>query len=294
MSLSKKALEALRSHWAVSAIDEADLRRAEDLTQKRLAKQAVGGQITFSVTTSKDETALLRRVSLAYELAAIEGLDELSRRTGENTALYEQAIAASFHTFESRRLLPVPLERIDRLFFVLKLSAVACCGNRMSDLRHWYSVNKRALEVPSEAKALWDHRLLYRLFECWIRLFRQRDWEDLDQIRDIIAGMREDQHRFEEDRLRSDSPAESRAIAIRLVALYHWAKCTEVLATYMLQGRPANPFSLIEKHFNWAIRAATASGDMQHEITLRWLHAAAHIMVTNSLSRIARTTPRHP
>ena len=288
MSLSRQALEALRSHWAVNAIGADDLARAERLVNERLAHRAVGGQIAFSFSWSEDHDALLERVALAFEMAAIEGLEELSRPSGENMELRDQATAASFRAFDIRRLLPVPVERHNRLFFVLQLSAVAYCGDRWSDLRRWYQENEQALKPPSVAGTPWDRRLLYRLFHCWVRLFRKRGWDDLDRIREIIAGLREDQERFEKVRLQNGSPAEDRAIALRLAALYHWARGTEILARYMLQGQPANPFSSLDKHYDGAIRAATASGDAQHELILRWMHATARIMVTNSLWWAAR------
>ena len=85
----------------------------------------------------------------------------------------------------------------------------------------------------------WDRRLLYRLFDCWVRLFRKEGWEDLDRIRKIIAGLRNDQNSHEERRLQNGSEAVDRAIALRLAALYHWAKATETLALYTLQvSRP--------------------------------------------------------
>lgn len=283
MSVSKKALDALQSHWAVSAIGKTDLERAERLVSERLAHRAVGRQIAFSFSWRTDDNTLLERVALAFEVAAVEGLEELSRPFGDDGELRDQATAASFRAFDIRRLLPVPAENHDRLLFVLQLSTIAYCGDRWSDLRRWYKENKTALKPPSVAGTQWDRRLLYRLFDCWVRLFRKDGWDDLDRIREIIAGLREDQGHFESDRLQNDSSTEDRAIALRLAALYHWAKGTEILARYMLQGEPTNPFSSLEKHFEGATRAATASGDAQHELVLRWMHAAARIMVTNSL-----------
>ena len=140
-----------------------------------------------------------------------------------------------------------------------------------------------ALTAPSAADVSWDQRLLYRLFHCWVRLFRKDGWDDLDRIRETIAGLRDDQKTMEEQRLQNESRAADRAIALRLVALYHWARSTEILAHFMLQGQPTDPFGEIDKHFEAGIEAATASGDAQHEVILRWLHAAGRIMVTNSL-----------
>lgn len=289
MSLSAKAFEELKSHWAIHAIGLEDLSRAADLVNERLAQRAVGKQIAFVFSQSEGDDLLLERVALAYEMAAIEGLDELSRPSGANDNLRDQAAAASCHAFDIRRLLPVPEETHDRLFFILQLSALAYCGDRWSDLRRWYRDNVDALTSPSVANVTWDQRLLYRLFHCWIRLFRKSGWDDLDRIREIIAGLRDDQKNLEEKRLQNDSRALDRAIALRLAALYNWAKGTEILAHYMLQGEPTDPFSQIDKHFEAGIKAATASGDAQHEIILRWLHATGRIMVANSLWWTTRT-----
>jgi len=51
----------------------------------------------------------------------------------------------------------------------------------------------------------------------------------------------------------------------------------------MLQGRAQNIFGDLDKHFDAGIKAASASDDARHEIILRWLQAAARIMVTSSL-----------
>ena len=283
MSFSAASLENLKSHWAVGAIGESDLARSFELVNQRLAQSAVGKQINFKFPHHAEDDRLLERTALAYELAAIEGLDELSRPAGENDALREQAAAAAYRAFDIRRLAQAPADTHDRLFFVLHLSGLAYCGDRGSDLRRWYKDNTDALTSPSVADVQWDQRLLYRLFECWIRLFRKDGWDDLDRIREIIAGLRDDQRIHEEQRLQTESQAEARAIALRLVALYHWAKATEILSIYMLQGEPGNPFGQMDQHFEAGIKAASASGDPQHEVILRWLHTAGRIMITNSL-----------
>ncbi len=283
MSVTRQAVDDLQMHWAVKAIREDERQRAEELVNERLAKSAVGRHIAFEFTEAETDNDLLGRVSLAYQMAAIEGLDELSHATTANIELRNQSAAGAYFAFNILRLLPVPESARERIFQVLQLSALAYCGDRWPDLRRWYVENESAVAAPSVADAPWDRRLLYRLFDCWVRLFRKRGWDDLDRVREIIAGLREDQRIYEAGLLNSGSQAADRAIALRLVALYHWAKSTEVLAGYMLQGTPQNVFTLLDKHFEGAIAAATASADAQHEVILRWLHAAARIMVSSSL-----------
>ncbi|TXI77411.1 MAG: DEAD/DEAH box helicase [Dokdonella sp.] len=289
MTVSLPSLDRLNYHWAVSALDPKWRERALHLVNERLAKASLGRQIAFSFVEEQEDDRLLERVALAYELAAIEGLDALSRATGGDAAMREQCSAAAFRAFDIKRLLATPAATNERVMFVLQLSALAYCGDRWSDLRRWYQENAAALKPPSVADSKWDERLLYRIFDCWVRLFRKDGWNDLHGIHEIIAGLREDQKLMEETRLQNGSEAADRAIALRLVALYHWARGTEVLAEYMMQGGPANIFSLLDKNFEAAIKAATASADAQHEVILRWLHAAARMMITSSLWWGART-----
>ncbi len=283
MTITAASLQILQSHWALSAIPEADRIRAAELVKERLVRQAVGRQITFAFAEDEADEGLLERVALAYEMAAIEGLDALSRPDGGDNGLRGQTAAASHHAFDIRRLTPIPENTEERIFHVLQLAAVAYCGDRWSDLRRWFTENRAAIAVPSVADAPWDRRLLYRLFDCWVRLFRKDGWDDLDRIREIIAGLREDQRTHEKARLNNGSAVEDRAIALRLIGLYHWAKATEILAEYMLQGQSRTVFGDLDKHFESGINAAAASGDARHEVILRWLHAAGRIMVTNSL-----------
>ena len=292
MSLSSEAFEKLNDYWTVAAIGTEELERVANLVNERLAQRAVGKQISFSFAENPDDKQVLERlerVALCFELAAIEGLDELSRPAGENALLRDQAVAASFRAFDIRRLQPVPMEDHERMLFVLQLSAVAYCGDRWSDLRRWYGERGAAVKVPSVADVTWDRRLLYRLFDCWIRLFRKRGWDDLDRIREIVAGLRNDQKSHEEQCFQNGSGAVGRTVAFRLAALYHWVRGTEILADYMLQGQPGEPFGTLDKHFEAGIKAAAASEDAQHEMLLRWLHATARIMVTNSLWWATRT-----
>ena len=283
MSQSNTALEALNEHWAVVAIGVDELERSDIALQKRLARRAAGKQIDFFLAENVKDELFLRRVALAFELAAIEGLDELGRPNGENRKLRNQAVTASFRVFDIHSLLSVPEEAHDRLFFVLKLSAIAYCGNRWSDLLQWYrEQGDGTLKAHSAAATEWDQRLLYRLFDCWGRLFCKQSRDDLHRIGEIVAGLRNDQRVHEAHCLQNRSGAINRAFALRLAALYNWANATETLAAYMLQGEPGDPFGMLDKHFEAGTKAAAASQDAHLEVTLRWLHATARIMVTNS------------
>ena len=205
MSLSRESLGALKNHWALNAIGKEELELAKEFVNQRLAHQALGNQITFSFSLGDEDNTLLERVCLAFEVAAMEGLQELSRPSGENMELRNQAVAASFSAFAIHRLLPVLVECLERLFFILRLSAIAYCGDRWPDLRRWYKENEAKIQSPNVEGVSWDRRLLYRIFVCWIQLFRKDGGDDLYQISRIIAELRRERKQFEEASLSNGS-----------------------------------------------------------------------------------------
>ncbi|HEY6873291.1 MAG TPA: DEAD/DEAH box helicase [Geobacteraceae bacterium] len=288
MNITETSLSRVDSHWAVLALGEEARDRGLKMADARLVKRAVGAQIEFAFDDGVGDDELLHRLSLAYELAALEGLGAFLNPTSGDDLAREQCAAGAWRAFEIRRLFDLPEGEIDRVFHVLHLSALAYCGDRWSDLRRWYQEDENSIEIPSVADVGWDLRLLYRLFECWVRLFRKRRWDDLDRIREIIAGLREDQKIYESGVLNTGLNAIDRTMAIRLISLYHWAKGTELLAIYMIQGEPADIPALLDKHFEAATEAAATAHDANHEMLMRWLHAASRQMVAGSVWWVSR------
>ncbi len=287
MNVTTTSLAKLETHWAVQAIGDEQIDHAIELSNRLLVEKAVGGQIQFNYTFTSSDYELLDRVAMAYEMAAIEGINDFLNPTSIKEDLREQCASGAYRAFEIRRLFKLPDADELRIFHILHLSSLAYCGDRWTDLRRWYNENEHILQVPSVANAQWDERLLNRLFECWVRLFRKQRWDDLDRIREIIAGLREDQKQHEAEMLNDSSNAESRAMALRLISLYHWAKATEIQAKYMLQGEPAAVATMLNKHFEAAIEAAAASSDSRLEILLRWLQIAGRQMVADSVWWVA-------
>ena len=289
MNVTKASLKRVDAHWAVEAVGESQQKYGLELANRLLVDNALGQQIHFQFDYQNTDEDLLIRLAMAYELAAIEGLDDFLNPTSDAQEQREQCAAGAYRAFELRRLFSLPDTDEQRVLHILHLSALAYCGDRWSDLRRWFNENDQVFQIPSVADADWHYRLLYRLFECWVRLFRKKRWDDLDRIREIIAGLREDQNTYESEVLNGSSNADDRAMAFRLIALYHWAKGTELLAKYMLQGEPVGIIALLDKHFESAIDAAIAGADAQLEVLMRWLHASARQMVSGSVWWVART-----
>ncbi|EKF9565506.1 DEAD/DEAH box helicase [Vibrio cholerae] len=289
MTLSQEHLQQVDQHWAVQSIGAERRDKAMEMAERRLVDVALGNLLEHAAT--EFDSDLLEQVATAYELAAIEGIGALLHPVAnqDNKNIRELAQAGAFRAFGLYRVLPVPSDNEARLFHVLHVSGLAYCADRWTDLRRWFEEQSSTVAVPSVAGVTWDKRLLYRIFDCWLRLLRKNRWDDLDQISEIVLGLRNDQANYEKALLEQTQGAEAQSIAMRLVALYHWAKATERLAVYMLQGEPVAIDAQLDQHFEAAQKAAQASKDPQLEMILRWLHVASRKMVAGSLWWVAHT-----
>ena len=290
MIITEDALNRLDQHWAIQALGNDQVARALDVAAVRIMRSAVGRQMTIEFEETKSDAKVVERAAMAYELAAIEGLYALLHPSDDESRvqLRVQAQAGAFRAYSLRRTLPIPDGPEDCIFHVLHLAALAYCGDQWADLRRWLKDYEREVRPPSVADVSWDHRVLRRLYECWLRLLRKQGWDDLDGISEIIAGLRKDQEQYENTVLDKSDNAAAQAEALRLIALYHWAKATELLAVYILQGQPVGIEAELDKHFEAGQQAASAAQDAAFEVILRWLHVTSRRMVAGSLWKVAQ------
>ena len=290
MTVSSTIVTRLQSHWAISALNSSDLHRAFKIAETRLVRSAIGSQMVIDYSEVANDANILDRVAVAYELAAVEGLDALlhSSVDEESKQLRDQAQAAAHCAFELRRAIRITGSPEERISQVLHLAALGYCGDRWSDLRRWLREHPDETQPPSVAEASWDRRVLFRVYDCWIRLLRKDRWDDLDAIREIIGGLRSDQSTYESTLLQTEEDSAAKAVALRLIALYHWTKATELVARYMMQGEPVAITQELDRHFESARDSALASHDPAFHVLLGWLHVGARKMVSGSVWWVAR------
>jgi len=290
MVITEEALNRISQHWAVKAVGDENLNRAQEVARVIWVRSAVGHQMKIDLDERVGDTDLIKRVATAYEIAAIEGLNSVLHPSGdaESDQLRQQAQAGAYCAYNLQRILLIPTDAEEKIFHILHLAALAYCGDQWTDLRRWLKDHEQESKAPSVADADWNRRLLYRLFDCWVRLFRKQGWDDLDGIREIIAGLRKDQEQYEASLLLQSDGGMAQTTALRLIALYHWAKATELLAIYTLQGQPPAIEAELDKHFESGQKAAAAVQDAALEVILRLLHVASRRMVAGSLWKVAQ------
>jgi len=289
--LRRSDLEALESHWAISAIPPEERLRAEETMKSSLVGSAVGRQLSLSGSFDSRDAELLERVASAYEVAAAEGIRSLlhPQQSEEDQLLRLRAQAGAARAFDFLRVLPPPSTDTRLVFHVLHLGALAYVGDRWADFRRWLREAGTRNAAGSLIDGPWDSRVLGTVFECWLRLLRKEGLSDLSEVAELVTKLRSEQHELEPAILTEPNGTDSAAsIAFRLIALYHWAKGTELLAVYMLQGTPTTIEAELDKHFEAAADSAVAAGDASFEVLLRWLHLAARRMVAGSLWLVAQ------
>jgi replicative superfamily II helicase len=289
--IKHKTLKKIEKCWPVLAVGDDKLRQSIlQFSKAKLVKNAVGEQLTLHLDDSFSDEDALRRLAMAYEMVAIEGMHDFINHT-DNDELQDQFLAGSRRAFEIYRVLEIPEnDELKFIFHLLHLSALAYCGDCWMDLKHIYDDwSGKIGNLSPDRMTEWDQRILFYLFDCWVSLFRKKSWQDLTNITTAISKLRDEQTQYEDDYLKTDSNNENKAKAMRLMSLYHWAKATELLSLYMLQGEPADIKPQLDKHFDLAIKISADGGDAQLEILLRWLHASAEQMVNGSIWWVART-----
>lgn len=287
--LKNEDLYRLEQHWAVSAIPKNVRDHCFSEIEKIIVQKSVGKQLGFNYVTSNQLKMQIRKIISAYEIAAIENIGSIINPTEANLdrGLF---IAASWKAYELYRAMEIPDNYQQKIFFVLHISSIAYCGERWSDLRRWYAENNEMIMKNNynPQGQEWDIYLLSSLYKCWVLLFTKKNWEEMHEIQSHIIKLRNEQALFERNFLESKDKFKQ-SYALRLISIYHWAKCTELLSLYITQGEPSNITTQLDKHFEAAIESASLSGDSELEMILNWLYCASKQMIESSIWWISRT-----
>jgi len=230
--ITHETLQKIDTHWAVMAVGNEKFRQSIlQFSKAKLVENAVGEQLALHLDDYFDDEDALRRLAMAYEMVAIEGMQDFINHT-DNDELQDQFLAGSRRAFEIYRVLENPKnDDLKFIFHLLHLSALAYCGDCWTDLKHIYDDYSDKIDNLSPDKITeWDQRILFNLFDCWVSLFKKNSWQDLTNITTAITVLRDEQDQYENDYLMTDSNNENQAKSMRLMSLYHWAKATELLS----------------------------------------------------------------
>lgn len=287
MTLLHAELSNIENHWAINSLDTTVKSYSEYVVDNILIEKALNEILKSDLDEINYD--YIHQTASAYEIIAIEGLDSLVFPSEENKEKRTNSIAGAYKAFSYLRVLPLPVDIDERIYHVLHLAGLAYVGDRWTDLQRWIDSYVFPDEVVGLEDTCWNKRIVRSLYTAWISLFRKSSWDDLNQISSTIIRLREEQSYYEKEFLVRFESGQKQVEAVRLVALYHWAKATEKLSTYMLQGSPVSIQTELDQYFEAAIKAAHISRDNSLEILLKWLHVSSKKMVDGSIWWVAHS-----
>jgi hypothetical protein len=267
------------SHWLLDGI--ADLRTScVRHANAGMVHHHLGGDVA-----PVDEVQRHRCIT-ALELAVID-----IARTWPPTAVEQERTlrAAATDAFRILRALPLPADGLRAGQQVLRAASLAVIGDRGADAARWLASDgwpQLDLDSPD-----WRVRTWSTVIDVWLRLIRKQGWTDRDAVLERIAALRAAQAIFEREHLTRQPLAQSKAVALELIGLYHLAKTAEILALYITDGRVDGKFQihqLLDTHLDRVIAACTDGQMLELEPIARLVAIGAHQLANNCIWTVTR------
>ena len=297
---NRKGAGAGAPHPPIVALDEGRARAAFEgvcgLKLDRMRRGRRRGAAEAAAGTLAD----IEHAAEAYELAAI-GMwrhagggcggaaarePGAARRGGD----LESLCRASFAMLEA---CPVPGEPIQKICHILLMFSYAYVGERWEAMRRYLDELGEEASLPGEEGAGrsgrgWEYDVLAGTYAALLCVVRKRDAAELRRARDAIARLREMQGMREAAHLESFAPEHRLGPARRLAALYHLAKCVDLLAEFMETGRPDDVEEMLGFHLDEALAHGDDAGSHELDVLLRAVRPAFMRMARNSVWVLAR------
>jgi len=222
----------------------------------------------------------VRFIAETIEFAVLEALN--------SQASPDLIRSLSAEAFVLLRSLPSPSIPLEAGKQFLRLCCLGILGERSVDASR-YLMEQSWPPLPSDSPN-WGERVLARVVEIWLRLFRKSGWDDLDKVKERVLSLRSDQVSYESGFLDSSGPA-ARSTAWELIVLYHLSKAAELTALYIGDGQVEGRFDihqLLEAQFDRAQAVCLKAELIDYGSLVLLLAAASRQLVDNSIWSVTR------
>ena len=268
MSLTSTSNGFFETHWAVAALP-ADERQASLALAERIC---ASGEPPPEF--DDDARERLAEIAGAYDLAVRERLDALSAlRMDEITESSRADIeAGASRAFVLQLVTAHPIGRIERALRMMGLAAMAEVANRRGDWDRWLPRFESDSPDLLDWATPWPEYVLLHVAEIW-RLLLREGIAGRERVMELIARLRE--RRPEQEALLYARLTGREAARAKYVCFIYYQLLDSAtdLTLYLRHEEPRE----IVRHFAvyFSLARAAASGDLELEGVLSWLHAAA-------------------
>jgi len=183
-------------------------------------------------------------------------------------------------------LLNFDIKTEEDIYEVIKLISLGYLGEHSHFVKDFLNQQKQKIEYLIVTDK-WNSRLLNNIFKVIVILVLKKSWKDISQAIELINQLRSEQKEFEENYLNQLEKESRPNGAAELVSLYHFAKTSEILGQYLLEGKtPNNDFDIENKvkyHLRIAKEFANASGNIMLELLYQYVEAFSIKLIRNTI-----------
>jgi hypothetical protein len=183
-------------------------------------------------------------------------------------------------------LLNFDIKTEEDIYEVIKLISLGYLGEHSNFVKDFLNQQKQKIEDLIVTDK-WNMRLLVIIFKVIVSLIIKKSRKDILQAIESINQLRSEQKESEEAYLNQLEEESRPSGAAELVSLYHFAKTSEILSQYILEGKtPNNDFDAENKvkyHLKIAKEFANASGNIMLELLYKYVEAFSIKLISNTI-----------
>lgn len=184
--------------------------------------------------------------------------------------------------FDIATLLPIEWGSELLIYEQLKLISLGYLGEHWHFVKQYLKANSDGFDAI-QTDGSWNQRILGISFKAIINLVKKESWDEISQSVELINHLRREQDDLESSFLNQLNEDSRPYGAAELVSLYHFAKCVDVLGSYLMEGRPLEPEDKLKYHIDIAVEYARMSGNISLGLLYQFFEGFAIKMVRNTI-----------
>ena len=222
----------------------------------------------------------IQELTKAKELCELRIIELWEQRNDEELGNEFKALCSTYFDIACQ----VPADAGDKYYVYehFKLISFGYLGE------HWHFVKQYFKSQNEQIQRLeigesWNSRILTIAFKAVVQLVKKENWQDINQVVELINQLRIEQNQFENTFLNQVNEDSRPYGAAELVSLYHFAKSIEILGQYLLEGRPLEPEIHLQYHLQISREYAYKSGNISLSLLYQFFESFAIKMVRNTI-----------
>ncbi|HEX5551661.1 MAG TPA: DEAD/DEAH box helicase, partial [Chitinophagaceae bacterium] len=184
--------------------------------------------------------------------------------------------------FDIASQLDIELVDDDDIFEYIKIISFGYLGEGWHLVRQFLKKQQNKIEELPISES-WNSRLLNSSFKALVGLIRKNDWNDINASILQIEKLRSEQNQFEQNFLNRVSEESRPYGAAELVSLYHFAKSIEILAQYLIGGRPLDVERQMEYYIGYAKEFAVKSKNISLQLLFQFFESFSAKLIRNTI-----------